>query len=565
MGSPTVTNQLEKLISTLPDGLIVHRDDLVLYANPAIAQLVGLSNPSEMVGQPVKRWVQARFIPTWQDVNRIKQVGDELPIPQEIELIHVDREVITHVEIYSARLDDWQGDYAFITVLRDLSARKAADEKIRKQANYDALTGLPNRTLFMEKLNHELIRAKRTDSRVALMFIDLDRFKWVNDNLGHSAGDELLKEVARRLLGCHRESDTVARLAGDEFTVILPDMAKGPYAERVAGEIVRQLAKAFYLEGQEAFISGSVGVTVFPDDAGNLDDLMKNADSAMYRAKTEGRNAYRFFTPDMHAEAKERMQLEKDLHKAIHNDELIIHYQPIVDLDTRRIHGAEGYIRWDRPGHGFVSPELFVPVAEETGILGVLTEKALEQACKVTERWRHKFNASDLFISMNLSCTRCRDLTTDTLIPAILERSGLPPENLVLEITETILTEDEPKAMMMLNHLAKLGVRLWLDDFGTGQSSLSVLKKLPVSGVKIDRAFVPEVLTETDTVILVESIINLAQNFKRTVIGEGVESEAQGKFLQERGCEMAQGYFFGRPLSEEEFEQMLEKADVQES
>ncbi|MBF0189064.1 MAG: bifunctional diguanylate cyclase/phosphodiesterase, partial [Magnetococcales bacterium] len=364
-------------------------------------------------------------------------------------------------------------------------------------------------------------------------------------------------EASRRLISCHRQSDTVARLGGDEFTVILPDMARGPHAERVAKEVLDQLARSFVLEGQEVYISGSVGVTVYPDDADNLEDLLKNADSAMYRAKTDGRNAYRFFTPDMHAEAQERMELEKDLHKALERDELIIHYQPIIDLKDGRLIGAEGLLRWKHKQRGYVSPSLFVPVAEEIGLIAKMTEWAMHTACQQAKIWREREETRDFTISMNLSCTRCRELSTDSIIEEVLRETGLPPDALVLEVTENILSEDEERAMAMLQHLRKQGVRLWLDDFGTGQSSLSVLKKLPVNGVKIDRAFIPDAMQDHETKVLVEAIISLASSLNREVIGEGVESVEQGLFLLDHGCYMAQGYFFGRPLPSHEFDDLI--------
>ncbi len=543
------------LADTLPDGVLVHSHGTILYANAEAAFIFGKTSAEDLIKQPLSAYFSSR---AWKRIEQSVNAMDKNErggIPGELQLVQDDNNTIT-LETRSARIHFHDG-VVFCTLLRDISLRKQSEERIRHQANYDALTSLPNRTLFLDRLNREIIRARRQDSRVALMFIDLDRFKWVNDTLGHAAGDKLLQDVSQRLQSCLRKSDTVARLGGDEFTAILPDMAQGPFAERVASEILTQLATPFDLDGQEANISGSVGITVYPDDADNLDGLLKNADTAMYRAKSDGRNAYRFFTSDMHDEARERMELESDLHRVLERKELVLHYQPIVSLATGQLLGAESFLRWNHPKRGNISPNLFIPLAEETGTISKITEWAIRIACNQAQKWRQKVGCEDFFISVNLSCTRCRELSTDDKIPDILRETGLAPSALVLEITENILSENEVKAMEMLNKLIHMGVNLWLDDFGTGHSSLSVLKRLPVSGIKIDRAFVPDVVSDPETIVLVEAIMSLAKSLDRQVIGEGVESSAQADFLRERGCMIGQGYLFQKPVPAEELEASL--------
>ncbi|MBF0137571.1 MAG: EAL domain-containing protein [Magnetococcus sp. DMHC-1] len=546
------------LAEQMPDGVVIHKAERVLFANIVAAAMTGEENGAILAQRSFLSLFHQDSRPTVENMVQALLQGPEQFQPTEMKWLRRDSRVVP-VEITMARCQIG-GELVLISLVRDISKRKEAEERILHQANYDTLTGLPNRALFLDRLQHELTRAKRSRSRVALMFIDLDRFKWVNDTLGHAAGDQLLREASARLLSCHRESDTVARLGGDEFTVILPDMARGPHAERVAAQILKVLAKPFILSGQEAFISGSVGVTIFPDDGNELDELLRNADSAMYYAKNDGRNAYRFFTPDMQAEALEKVALEKDLHRAMERNELVIHYQPIFDIQKDLLVGAEGYMRWLHPKRGFISPELFIPMAEEIGLIATMTEWMLHTGCTQAQAWRsQKSHHANFFISLNLSCTRCRELSTDDKIPGILRDTGLPPTALVLEITENILSEDKVRAMSMLEHLQRLGVNLWLDDFGTGYSSLSVLKRLPVSGVKIDRAFVPEVTRDPETGLLVEAIMTLAKSMKRKVIGEGVESPEQKEYLRSRGCDYAQGYFFGRPMSGEEFGKFLDK------
>ncbi|MBF0368104.1 MAG: EAL domain-containing protein [Magnetococcales bacterium] len=557
--SETAKNQddFRELTQTLQEGILIHRDGVILYANPAARKIIDAPDQESPLDNNLFELLhpdsREKFIQASHDIIS----GEKQWAASEIRLEKPDGNIV-EMETSSGPTP-FQGQLALFTVMRDISQRKRQEERIHHQANYDNLTGLPNRTLFYDRLTQETVRANRQNSRVALMFIDLDRFKWVNDTLGHAAGDQLLKDVSERLLSVLRKSDTVARLGGDEFTAILPDMAKGPFAERVAGEILKQLATPFILEGQEVFISGSVGVTVYPDDADDVDGLLRNADSAMYRAKHDGRNAFRFFTPDMHTEAQERMELEKDLHRAMERNQLVIRYQPIIQLETGKVVGAESFLRWNHPTKGWVSPSAFIPLAEEIGLISQFTEWMLQTACTQAQTWRKQFDFDDFFITVNLSCTRCRELSTDDKIPGILRETGLPPTALVLEITENILMEDEERAMSMLNHLTHLGVNLWLDDFGTGYSSLSILKQLPVNGIKIDRAFVPDVLTDPETVVLVEAIVSLAHSLKRQVIGEGVESAEQAQFLKDRGCLMGQGYYFGRPMCSVDFEKMLAK------
>ncbi|MEO5347392.1 MAG: EAL domain-containing protein [Magnetococcus sp. YQC-9] len=554
---PASPDDCRLLLENLPEGMIVHRDGTILLANRVAARILSLGSSEELIGASILTFFNND---AWKRL--LQTIDDQPPMsPQqwnaELDLVRNDDRPATIDTATGWTLFNDQP--ALITTLRDITQLKRGEEEMRRQANYDTLTGLPNRSLFLDRLNRELIRARRANSRVALMFIDLDRFKWVNDTMGHAAGDELLRQTSKRLLSCVRKSDTVARLGGDEFTVILPDMARGPFAERVAAEILSNLIAPFTLMGQEAFISGSVGVTVYPDDAGEIDSLLKNADTAMYRAKSDGRNAYRFYTPDMHAEAEERVALEKDLHHALERNQLVIHYQPIIDLDNGQVVGAESFLRWEHPTRGNISPATFVRLAEEIGMIAKITAWTIQTACAQAQQWRQRSDSINFVISVNISCTRCRELSTDDRIPEILQVTGLPPSALILEITENILAEDESKAMNMLQHLSRLGVNLWLDDFGTGYSSLSVLKRLPVNGIKIDRTFIPDITADSESGVLVQAILSLAKALNRKVIGEGIESLQQAEFLRSRGCHMGQGYLFHKPVIAEAFTALLGK------
>lgn len=553
----TIISNYHHLMEMLPAGVLLHRAGVILYANREMVRIVGLESAEFLLNQPLLTFFQPE---AWKRIEQsVAEMGPNSRggISSELTLIRAnDKEAVLETVTTSIILD---GEPALYTLARDISQRKQRENQIRHQANYDNLTGLPNRTLFLDRLQRELVRAQRQSHRVALMFIDLDRFKWVNDTLGHAAGDDLLRTVSSRLRSCLRQSDTVARMGGDEFTAILPDMAKGPFAERVAGEVLAQLAAPFTLCGQEVLISGSIGIAIYPDDADTLDELLRNADIAMYRTKSAGRNGYHFFTPDMHAAALERMELENDLRYALERKELVLHYQPIVNLTTRRVIGAESLLRWLHPKRGNISPAIFIPMAEEIGLISRITEWTIRTACTQAQRWRHMENGADFFVSVNLSCTRCRDLSADTTIQTIFHDTGLPPSALVLEITENILSEDAERAMSMLRRLVALGVNLWLDDFGTGHSSLSVLKRLPVNGIKIDRSFVPSSLSDPETIVLVEAILSLAKSLDRQVIGEGIETEEQATFLRTRSCLMGQGYLFMKPEPAESFVSVVGK------
>lgn len=543
---------LRLLSQHFPDGILLFRSGCIFYANQSMASMAGCRDPQSLTRIPLEQL----FGTEGDALLAMIQEDDpssppSAPEVMEIMLPREDGQSLP-VEVRAQRLN-LPGDPGWLMIVRDISRRQEEEACIRHQANFDTLTGLPNRALFMDRLHQELKRAARHNSHVALMFIDLDRFKWVNDTLGHAAGDALLQEAARRLLSCHRRTDTVARLGGDEFTVILPDISKGPFAERVARSILDQLARPFLLEGQEAFISGSIGITVFPDDADDLEGLLRNADNAMYRAKNDGRNTYRFFTPDMHLAAMERVSIEKDLNYALAGGQLEVHYQPIIDIVANRLVGAESYLRWRHPTRGMVPPNVFVPLAEEIGLITAIAEWALRTACQQARVWREQSDFADLFVSVNLSCTRCRDLSTGDKIQGILADSGIPPEALVLEITENILMEDEAKALAMLHQLRNLGVGIWLDDFGSGYSSLRFLQLLPVSGIKIDQVFVQGTQTSPQAAVLVEIILAMAKSLHLNVVGEGVETPEQKAFLLQHGCRLAQGYLLGRPMPADQF------------
>ncbi len=445
----------------------------------------------------------------------------------------------------------------YISVFSDITKRKEDEDLIRFQANYDALTELPNRHLLMERLGFELQRAKRENTLVALMFIDLDRFKPVNDTYGHSVGDQLLWEVSKRLTTHVRETDMVARLGGDEFTIILPNIEGLNEVEHMAQRILNEVSQPFHLDRHELFISISIGVTIYPNDATDLPTLMTNADNAMYRAKDNGRNTFCFFTHEMNHHAKEMLRLENDLHRALQRGELIPYFQPMIDLDSGELVGAEALLRWKHPKLGILQPDDFIPVAEATGLIVPIGRWLLELACCHIMRWRD--SGLDLQrVCINISGRQFRDDLL-SVIQNALESSGLEPECLELEIVENILLEENQENNYILKQLNDMGVRLAIDDFGTGYSSLSYLKQFPFDVLKINHTFIKGLPDSKDDTTLVNTIINMAHGLGLEIVAEGVESKRQLEHLRSLDCHLAQGFYFSKPVAAHLFEKRMKK------
>ncbi|MBS4095783.1 MAG: EAL domain-containing protein [Sulfuricella sp.] len=444
----------------------------------------------------------------------------------------------------------------FVAVFSDITSRKLAEERLNYLANHDALTGLPNRVLFLERLGLSLARAHRTQKMVAVMFFDLDRFKIINDTLGHAAGDQLLQEVALRVSTCLREDDTVARLGGDEFTVILEGIGEEKYVAMVAQKIIEILAKPIKLADHEMFITASVGISVYPNDGVESHALVRHADVAMYRAKEMGKNNYQFFKTEMNTRAFERLTLENSLRRALERNEFELHYQPQLDLRTGRVVGAEALIRWRHPDMGLISPDRFIPIAEETGLIIPIGEWVLRSACAQNKAWQ-KAGHAPLHVAVNLSGRQFKQKDLLRMIERAFAESGLSPEYLELEITESVIMEHADETIATLACMKSMGFQLSIDDFGTGYSSLSYLKRFPIDTLKIDRSFVRDITTDQDDAAITAAVIALAHSLKLKVVAEGVENAEQLEFLRGQGCDMIQGFHFSRPMSVDAFTQRL--------
>ena len=430
-----------------------------------------------------------------------------------------------------------------IGAMLDISERKRAEEQLLRNAFHDGLTSLPNRVLFMDRLGRSIERAKRRkDYLFAALFLDFDRFKIVNESLGHAVGDQLLIAIARRLEMCLRPSDTLARLGGDEFAILLEDMTDGSDATRVADRIQKEFTSPFDLNGQEVFIAVSIGIALSNRGYDRPEDLLRDAETAMYRAKAHGKARYEMFDVKMHTHAVALLRLEADLRRAMDRQELAVHYQPIVSLQTGKMTGCEALLRWQHPRHGLISPVDFIPVAEETGLIVPIGEWVLRTACAQNKVWQ-KMDLPPLCVTVNLSGRQLQeDLTL--VVGQILKETRLPPSCLGLELTESIVIENAQKSIVVLHELKKLGIQLSMDDFGTGYSSLSYLSRFPFDVIKIDRSFVRNVVRDPDHATIATAVIALAHSLKLKVIAEGVETEEQLGFLRSRQCDEMQGYLF---------------------
>ena len=445
----------------------------------------------------------------------------------------------------------------YVGVMTDLSQLKDTEARFEHLAHYDPLTGLPNRLLLQSRLKHALEMAERHKRQVAVLYIDLDRFKNVNDSLGHPAGDELLEALAKRMLGRLRDDDTLGRLGGDEFLLILEDVERPEDAAGMAKDLIQMLEHAFQLhDGHEVYVGASIGISLYPDDGATSTELIQHADVALYQAKEAGRNTFSFYTPALTRAADERLDMEAHLRRALTQGEFVLHYQPQLDIHTGSMIGCEVLVRWNNPEQGLISPARFIPLAEETGLIVPLGEWVLRQACAQARVWLDA-GLPPLLMAVNLSARQMRQPDIVARVAAILHETGLPAEHLKLELTESMIMGHGKEAVALLQDLKNLGLSLSIDDFGTGYSSLAYLKRFPIDELKIDQGFVRDIPADSSDMEIAAAIIGLAHGLRLKVVAEGVETEAQRDFLADQGCHAYQGYLFMRPLPAEAFTDLL--------
>jgi len=543
-------NAIEGIFRTTPEGRY-------LDANPALARIYGFATAHELVASlrdiksqlyvdPGRREEFMRIVKTRGEISGFesrvyRKNGDTIWISENARAVFDDEGRVLHYE----------------GTVEDITERRQNQARIEQQANYDALTGLANRSLLNDRLQQAIYTAASYGARLAVVFVDLDRFKYVNDTLGHDVGDRLLQVMAERLRTAVAESDTVARLGGDEFVLLLHGHAGQDTVASAIERLLPTIAAPLRYGQSDLEVTCSVGVALYPDDGSDPATLLKHADSAMYRAKEQGRNNFQFFTEDLNRAIKERFDLESQLRRALERGQFELHYQPRVDLTTRKVIGAEALIRWHLPDRGMVSPATFIPVAEEIGLIGQISEWVLEAACLQNKRWLDAGLTS--VVSVNISPQQFRSDALVPLIARVLAETGMDPAYLEIEITESTVMHSGERMVEMLHAIKKLGVHIAVDDFGTGYSSLSYLKRFPVDRLKIDRSFVQHIATADDAVI-VRAIIALGHNLGLKVLAEGVETEEQVQFLRANGCDEMQGFFFSKPITAWQMAKLLEKA-----
>jgi len=535
----------------------------VIYLNGMAVKMSGWSR-EEALGQPIS------------DVLRIVDRANGTAIRNVVEVtINEDKTVRLRanckscvlirrdglefgVEIAVADTHDQDGTVTgAVVAFRDVSAARATSVEMSHLAQHDSLTDLPNRILFKDRLTQAIALAVRQDKQLAVMFLDLDHFKKINDSLGHGVGDQLLQSVAKRLVTCVRRTDTVSRLGGDEFVILLSQVARGDDAAVSARKIIRALAAPHIIDNKSLDINVSLGISRFPIDGPDAETLMDNADTAMYDAKEHGRNNFQFFRLDMHARLTENRLLEADLRSALGRNQFVLHYQPKFNLYTGDITGVEALLRWTHPGRGMVSPAQFVPIAEECGLIVPIGRWVLLEACKQSRAWSDA-GLGVVSVAINVAAAEFQDKDFLSGVRAVLIATGVAPENLELEMTESALMEDAESTLVVLGALKAMGVQLAIDDFGTGYSSFTYLRRFPVDALKLDQSFVQEISADPRDADIVSAMIDIGKSAKLRVIAEGVETRAQLKFLQRHGCREGQGYYFSRPVVADQAGKLIE-------
>ncbi len=546
------------LFNSSPDAIFLmdpHNPEirgLVIECNEAACTMNGYSQ-EELIGKSIDILHPKETSDKERD-SYLSQIWREKVVRREG--VHCRKDGSTFLIETVGNLITLAGKELILGIDRDITERVEAQEKIWHQANHDLLTGLPNRALFSDRLSQALVNANRYEKMLAVLYLDLDRFKTINDTLGHTFGDRILQKVAERLDEQLKEGDTIARLGGDEFVILLPQIAHIEDAVRLAQKILELGKQPIVMEEQELYITISMGIAFYPADGADVDTLLKNSDTALNRVKNQGGNNYQFYAPVMNSKASERLLMENELRRAIKNKEFVVYYQPQLDINTWRVIGFEALIRWKHPENGMVYPDEFISIAEEIGLIVPIGELVLREVCAQNKRWLEE-GLSPKRIAVNLSARQFHQRDLVTTVKQILEETGLASEYLELEITESVAMEDADYTIEILHQLREMGVYIALDDFGTGYSSLNYLKRFPLNIIKIDRSFIRDLTTNSNDAAIATAIISLAHNLNLSVIAEGVEIEEQLAFLKLQQCDNMQGFLFSKPLPVEELGQFL--------
>ena len=543
------------LADTAPCAIFIYQGTRIVYANAFMETLSGYTREELQV---MNFWDVVH--PDFRDLVRLRGMArqEKEAVPGSYEFKFLRQDGKERWVQFSASSIDFGGRAAALGTAFDITERKQAEEQIRNLAYHDALTGLPNRLLFQDRLSVAVAQAHRLGQRVAVFFMDVDRFKVINDSLGHSRGDRLLQGVGGRLLDCVREGDTVARLGGDEFTLILPGLQRPLDVATVAEKILESLRQPFDVDGRELYVTASIGISLYPDDGRDTETLLKYADTAMYRAKEQGRDSYQLYTAGMTETAVERLAAESSFRRAAAQKELTIYYQPLCEMASGRTYGVEALLRWENPDRGLVEPGEFIGLAESTGLIVPIGSWVLRTACMQVVEW-HRLGHDNLALSVNLSARQFAQPDLVTQVKAALQESGLPANLLELEITETSAMHNADSTVETLRELKALGVRVAIDDFGIGHSSLGYLKRLPIDSLKIDQSFVRDITTDPDDAAIATAVIALAHTLKLTVVAEGVETTEQLAFLRDRRCDRMQGHLLSPPLPAESCLRFLDR------
>jgi diguanylate cyclase (GGDEF)-like protein/PAS domain S-box-containing protein len=550
------TAQLAAIVESSNDAIVMKDlEGNIVSWNSGAERIFGYQ-ASEMIGSSIYRLIPPDRLEEENHIMGLMRSGKLVDHFETVRLRKGNQPI--HISVTVSPIKDASGRIIGASkVARDITQRLESQARIQHLAHYDALTGLPNRALLADRLEIALGNAARHSNKLALLFVDLDRFKLVNDSLGHVIGDKLLKAVAERMQGSVRHTDTVSRLGGDEFVVLLNQVKTAEDAARVAGKLIAVLSKPYTIEEHELRLSASIGIGIYPDHGSEASVLLRNADASMYSAKEAGRDQYRFYSEELTARATSRLNLEHELRCAVERNEICVAYQPQIELATRRIAGVEALMRWRHPERGMVLPSSFIGVAEESGLILPLGERVLRESCIAARHWFAWYPLDDSRIAINVSAVQFRqDGFTDTVL-RLLEETGFPPEKLELEVTESLVTHDVDTVAKKMRDLYELDIKIAIDDFGTGPSSLSYLRQFYVDRLKIDGSFIRELPHSAEVRTIVEAMIAMGRSLGLKVSAEGVETVEQEKVLRELGCEEAQGYLYGKPMQATDFEDWL--------